>query len=271
MDEDNYIYGLDDKIKKIIDYCTILIGEESGVAERKKLSIYPTFLFYGLPGTGKTTIANYTYQVLKKDYNIDMKYLRIDELLSYNFGESSKNLRKFFEEIENEVIENNSYAFVVIDELDSFTINRYANDNDSIKRILLTFNTLIDEMVLSGIIHKIIIIATTNMKNSIDTSVLRRFFFHEDFNISLNKIQFFAYIDDLISISHIFKQIDKNCKEELFKIYSSKKFSLGEIKTIFAHIYMDIKTSTNCNEEIRNIFMEKPSFWQIINEQHGGY
>lgn len=271
MEQKNLIFGIDDKFNKIKRYCVEFLKNENGFVEaREKLSITPTFLFYGLPGTGKTTVANYIYQDLKTEFNIDFKYLRIDELISHNFGESSKNLRDFFRQIETEIKENNSYEFVVIDELDSFTINRYQNDNESIKRILLTFNTIIDEMFINGTINKIILIATTNIKESIDTSVLRRFFFHEDFNIVLTKEEFFRFIDDLKSISSVFESVDLRYKEKLYEIYISKKFTLGEVKTIFAHLYMELKSKEN-NEELNlNVFSEKESFHEIVNRQQRG-
>lgn len=131
-----------------------------------------------MPGIGKTTLANLIYKNIKLDYNIDIEALRMEQLISSNFGESSKNLIKFFDDIRENQSKNNSKTFVVIDEIDSFTLNRFQNDNESMKRILLSFNTVIDQMEKNGDFENIIIIATTNMKESIDTSVLRRFFFN---------------------------------------------------------------------------------------------
>ena len=101
----SFIFGLDDKILKIEKYCEKFLKEEKDNFRiiKKKFSIIPTFLFYGLPGTGKTTIANEVYKKLKKKYNIDLYFLQIDELISYNFGESSKNMRNFFEKIREEI------------------------------------------------------------------------------------------------------------------------------------------------------------------------
>lgn len=271
MKHKNLIFGLDDKINKIKRYCTeFLKNEGEFVIAKEKLSITPTFLFYGLPGTGKTTIAYEIYKELRKEFNIDFKCLRIDELISSNFGESSKNLIDFFKQTEDEIKENDSFAYVVIDELDSFTINRYENDNDSVKRILLTFNTIIDEMFINGNINKIILIATTNMKESIDTSVLRRFFFYEDFNITLNKNEFFEFIEEVKSVSPIFKSINVDGKEELYEIYKSKRFTLGEFKTIFAHLYMETKVNESCEKLKLNAFLEKESFYEIMIKQKNG-
>ena len=134
------IFGLDDKNNKIKRYCSEFLKSDSEfVIAKEKLSITPTFLFYGLPGTGKTTIAYEVFNELREEkFNIDLKCLRIDDLISYNFGESSKNLIDFFNKVRTEIKENSSSAFIIIDELDSFTVNRYQNDSESIKRVLLT-------------------------------------------------------------------------------------------------------------------------------------
>lgn len=269
MNRHNLLYGLDPKIDKIEKYCLKFLQNELDFdIAKQKLSITPTFLFYGLPGTGKTTTANKIYKKLKKDFDINLYYLRIDDLISHNFGESSKNLINFFNKIEDELNENdNSYAFVIIDELDSFTVNRFQNDSESIKRILLTFNKIIDEMFMKGIINRTILIATTNMEESIDTSVLRRFFFYENFNMTLTKEEFCEFIEEIKKLSNIFKKIEGEEKQRLYSIYREKKFTLGEIKTIFAHLYMENIVIDECTEINLEIFEQKESFYQLINKQ----
>lgn len=271
MVEKNLIYGLDDKVERIKNYCSeFLKSEKEFVVAKKKLSITPTFLFYGLPGTGKTTIAHEVYEQLRKEYNIDLKCLRIDDLISHNFGESSKNLIIFFEQIKIDIKENSSFAFVIIDELDSFTVNRFQNDSESIKRILLTFNTIIDEMFINGDLDRIILIATTNMKESIDTSILRRFFFHEDFNINLNKEEFCSFINEIKAISGVFDTFHNHDIKKLFDIYEKKKFTLGELKTIFAQFYMESKTELRTETLNLKTFIDKESFYETIAKQRMG-
>lgn len=265
MNEENFIFGLDNKISRIERYCEqFLKNEDNFQIIKKKLSIFPTFLFFGLPGTGKTTIANEVYRRLKEKYNIDLYRLYMDQLISYNFGESSKNVISFFEKIEEDIKKNNSFAYIIIDELDSFTMNRYQNNNESIKRILLTFNLIIDKISLNND-NKIIIIGTTNMKESIDASILRRFFFHENFDISLDKTGFFKFIKEIQKLSNLFNIFDnKDMLDDLFKIYEKKKFTLGELKTIFAHLYMEKEKLSNLK-----IFEDKESFYEINSKQGG--
>ena len=145
--------------------------------------------------------------------------------------------------------------YIIIDELDSFTINRYQSDNESIKRILLTFNSIIDDFFQKEEFNKMIIVATTNMEDSLDTSILRRYFFHENFNITLDKKEFFNFLHEINEILNCF--YFENIKDKLFKIYQKKKFTLGELKTIFAHLYMEEK------ELDLKIFTEKESFFEM--------
>lgn len=263
------LYGLNDKIKKLKNYCKCFI--ENGDEFKKikeKLSISPTFLFYGLPGTGKTTTAYKIYKQLREEgSNIDFYRLRIEEITSYNFGESSKNLISFFDQIKKDIVNNDSFAFVILDEIDSVAVNRYQSDSESIKRILLTFNTIIDEMFFCGNLDRIILIATTNVKESIDTSVLRRFFFHEDFNVILNKEDFSNFIQEIISAIGCFKVLQEKYINELFLIYINKKFTLGEIKTIFAHLYMESLWSVVSDTQIINTFKNEDSFYNTIIKQ----
>lgn len=197
--KNDYIFGIDKIKDDVLNYCKVIINsDEEFKTIKRKLSITPTFLFYGYPGTGKTTLANEVYETLKKDEeigNIDKYAIKIDEMLSSNFGESSKNLISKFNEIKLDIATNNSTAFIIIDELDYFTNSRFYNNNDSITRVLLTFNKIVDDLISENIIDKMIIVATTNIRENIDTSILRRFFFHKNFNIILDKKNFNDYVE----------------------------------------------------------------------------
>jgi SpoVK/Ycf46/Vps4 family AAA+-type ATPase len=260
------LYGLEGKLDQIYTYCKAFLDIENDRIEKfSLLSIYPTFLLDGYPGTGKSSAATAIYQRLKKDYNIDLKRLNIDELISHNFGESSSNLREYFNAIQREIEDNNSHCFLVMDEVDSFTISRHQNDNESIKRILLTFNTIIDELVRTKDIYKYIVFATTNIKESIDTSILRRFYFKEDFNIVLDNKQFKRAFLQMCEIADI--KIDDTATNQIYKSYLEKKYTLGEIKSIISRAYMrNITSSTEGNLDIKE-FQEAQTFHEITLKQ----
>lgn len=269
--KEDFLFGLDKIKDKVIKYCKVLMSTDNEYEIiKRRLSITPTFLFYGYPGTGKTSLANEVYEILKEDNeygNIDKYILKIDEMLSSNFGESSKNLISKFNEIREEIKNNNSRAFIIIDEIDYFTNNRFENNNDSITRVLLSFNQIIDDLIRSGEIDRMIIIATTNIKQNIDTSILRRFFFHEDFNIILEKEKFNEYLNELFKITNI--EISNNIGE-LYKIYTDKKFTLGELKKIFSRLYMDKQIGIKFDENLIEIIRDTVSYHEIILKQQGG-
>jgi len=270
LNNKSLIYGLDSKVNQLKKHCSLFLdGEKEFQSAVNKLSITPTFLFYGLPGTGKTTTAIEVYNQLKKDHNIDLEHLRIDQLISYNFGESSKNLINFFDDLKVQCEKNDSYVYVVIDELDSFTTNRYQNDSESIKRILLTFNNIIDELFLTDYQNRFILVATTNMIENIDTAILRRFFFHEDFDIRLSKESFYEFLNEISFISPLLEIENDEDKNKLFNMYQDKKQTLGELKRIFAKQYLnlsiDIKTGTKKLDLTR--FEEEKSTYEIILNQ----
>lgn len=231
----DYLYGVDEILKLYSSYCELIVDNSGEMRDKfKQLSIIPTFLFYGLPSTGKTSVANQIYNELKRKHNIDYYSLRMDQITSYNFGESSKNLIEFFDNVKEDMKKNKSKAFIIIDEIDSFTINRYNCDNDSIRRILLTFNKIIDELIQSNDIYNMIIIGTTNVLESIDTATLRRFYFKQDFDYILAESQFKEYIDELCEIT----EFKCNDIKDFYSIYQNKHFTLGEIKRFFAEQFL---------------------------------
>lgn len=257
---------MDSKIEQLHKYCKMFLdSNDNQLSKLSQLSIYPTFLFDGFPGTGKSSVAAIIYEQLKVKYNIDVARLNIDELISYNFGESSSNLREYFKERSKEIKDNNSHCFIIMDEVDSFTISRYQNDNESIKRILLTFNTIIDELIRSGEIYRYIIIATTNVKESIDTSILRRFYFKEDFNIKLDEIKFRNFLMDLIDLTNL--EIEKSSINEIFNLYEKKEYTLGEVKFIFSMLYVNNLISDKTEKINPKYFLEYQTFHEITQRQ----
>lgn len=265
----DYIFGLDDIFSRLCDQCRGLLDDDKETLEDlKKLSIIPTFLFWGLPGTGKTSLAYLVYKELKKYYNIDIKILRMDELISSNFGESSHHLINFFEDIKVEQIKNNSKMFIIIDEIDSFAINRIQSDNDSTKRILITFNTIIDQMVQKDAFENTIIIATTNMRESIDTALLRRFFFQVNFDIRITKKDLEGYMISLQQISPAFNNIEIiNNIDELYRVYDEKKYTLGEIKHVFAEYYLESKFDYGKKTTILEMLTRNATYYELMKEQ----
>ena len=139
--------------------------------------------------------------------------------------------------------------------------------------MLLTFNTIIDELVRKGDIKKYIIIATTNIIENIDTSVLRRFYFHEDFNNNLDSNEFEKYFNELVKLTESSK-LDSSAINDIYKLYCEKRYTLGEVKSIFAHSFFDsiaLRKSKNLDiDSFIKSFKNKKTFHEIATKQIKG-
>jgi len=176
-----------------------------------------------------------------------------------------ENLKAILVVLENDISKNNSLAFVLIDEVDFFTLNRHQENADAIKRVLLTFNKIVDKLLFDNFINKIIIVGTTNLRDSIDVSVLRRFYFHENFDICLKQENLIELIERLSKIVPKYRKTDV---EELFEICSEKKYTLGEIKNILAENYLKSKINNTRIMDIET-FKKRESLYDILNKQKG--
>ena len=122
------------------------------------------FLFYGLPGTGKTESAFQIARLLERD----ILSVYLEQLIDSGLGETSKNVTRLFDEINHLRYDK---AIVIFDELDALVLNRNsANDLREMSRVTSTFLRELDSLS-----NQIVIIATTNMFESFDKALLRRF------------------------------------------------------------------------------------------------
>lgn len=168
-------------------------------------------LFWGEPGTGKTESA---YQIARL-MNRDLLIVRMEDLIDSHLGQTSKNIILMFDEIRH-LYSNN--VVILFDELDSLVMNRVCNnDLREMGRVTSTFLKELDDVS-----DRILIIATTNMVDSFDKALLRRF----DAKVSFNRYT----KEDLIDVSceilqslikksetsktdiRLFKKILKNCE-----------------------------------------------------------
>ena len=123
------------------------------------------FLFVGSPGTGKTESVKQVARFLKKNLLIvDFSYL-VDSKL----GQTVKNISELFKEINSLSFKEN--YIIVFDEIDSIVLDR-VNQNDlrEMGRVTSAFLKELDNLD-----SDIILIATTNLFDSLDKAVTRRF------------------------------------------------------------------------------------------------
>lgn len=162
----------------------------------KNISI-SKILFYGKPGTGKTESA---FQVARL-MNRDILTVRMEDLIDSHLGQTSKNIVALFDEIKH--LHSNNIV-ILFDEIDALVTKRI-NNNDlrEMGRVTSTFLKELDNLS-----DDIILIATTNLIDYIDSALLRRF----DAKISFDRYS----NEDLIEVSEFI------LKDFLRKASSSK-------------------------------------------------
>ncbi len=124
-----------------------------------------TLCFHGLPGTGKTALAEHIAQTLQRPLMIR----QASDLSSKFVGETEQNMARMFEEAQTEG------AVLLLDEADSFLRSR--------KRAERTYEiTEVNEMLQGMERFAGIFICTTNLFEDIDEAALRRFTFKIHFH-----------------------------------------------------------------------------------------
>lgn len=123
------------------------------------------FLFVGSPGTGKTESAKQIARLLDRE----LLMVNFNDLVNSKLGQTAKNLHQVFQEI-NELPFLKKYI-ILFDELDTIALDR-VNQNDirEMGRVTSTFLKELDHLNPEAII-----IATTNLFDSLDKALVRRF------------------------------------------------------------------------------------------------
>lgn len=127
-----------------------------GLKPRKKI------LLHGTSGCGKSMAA----EKIAWDLGLPFYRVRFDTIISSYLGESASNLQKLFDSMQD-------YPCVLLlDEFDIIGKKRDSNSNDvgEIHRIVNILLGLLEEYDGEGIL-----IATTNLEDSIDNALFRRF------------------------------------------------------------------------------------------------
>jgi transitional endoplasmic reticulum ATPase len=128
-----------------------------------KLGIEPPkgVLLHGSPGTGKTLIA----KAVANETNAYFISLNGPEIMSKFYGESEENLRKMFQEAEE-----NAPSIVFIDEIDAIAPKREEVTGEVERRVVAQLLALMDGLKSRG---KIIVIGATNRPNALDPALRR--------------------------------------------------------------------------------------------------
>ncbi|MBS6502198.1 MAG: AAA family ATPase [Clostridium sp.] len=130
------------------------------------------FLFAGAPGTGKTETVKQIARILERELFV----VDFDSIIDSKLGQTSKNIASLFKEING--FTQPQKVIILFDEIDALAIDRI-NSNDLREMGRATSSVLkgMDELN-----DNIILIATTNLLESFDRALLRRFDSIIDFN-----------------------------------------------------------------------------------------
>ena len=190
------------------------------------------FLFHGAPGTGKTESAFQIARLLERD----ILSVHLEQLIDSKLGETSKNIIKLFDEMNHLMY---GKVIVIFDELDALVLDRSsANDLREMSRVTSTFLRELDALN-----DQIIVIATTNLFESFDKALLRRF----DAIVSFDRYskEDLVEIADAMLTSAIKKAVNSNQDMRLFNKILNRLTDIpypGDMKQI-------IKTSIAFSDE----------------------
>jgi vesicle-fusing ATPase len=165
------IGGLNDELTTIFRKVFVSRLLSQNVIEKLEIKHIKGLILHGPPGTGKTLIAR---QLSKSLQAKSIKIINGPELVSSFVGKSEENVRKLFEEAENDMKSNTSGLHIIVfDEFDSLCKRR-----GEIGGISGDVNDKIVTQLLSKIdgvecLNNILLIGMTNRLELIDNAILR--------------------------------------------------------------------------------------------------
>jgi len=202
---------------KQVDPSVQKLLKEWGIKNRRS-GIDAKIIFYGPPGTGKTMTALSLAKTMRK------KVLSFDcsKILSKYIGESEKNVRNIFDAYKDICQKTKSKPLLLLNEADQFLSSRSVGSNSSADKMHNQMQNIFLEQIekFDGIL-----IATTNLLESIDPAFSRRF----DYKIEFSK-------PDLKQRLELWRKIlpETAIYDENFNIKSLSKYPLtgGQMKVV---------------------------------------
>ena len=154
------IGGLEEEIRKIREMIELPMKHPEVF---DKLGVQPPkgVLLYGPPGTGKTLLA----KAVANEINATFSVINGPEIMSKYYGESEQNLRNVFIEAEK-----NAPSIIFIDEIDAIAPKREESKGEVERRVVSQLLTLMDGLKGRG---KVVVIAATNLEDTIDPALRR--------------------------------------------------------------------------------------------------
>ena len=173
----------------------------------RRLSELNKFLFFGPAGTGKTESAKQIAKALGRDLYL----VNYTQLIDSRLGQTAKNISDLFSEINN--CKYPQKIAILLDEIDALALDR-TNSND-VREMGRVTSTLLS--LLESLDPNILLIATTNLYEHLDTAMTRRFDSCVDFSRYSQ--------EDLVKVA-----------EEILNSYLTKFNELGRNAKLFKKI-----------------------------------
>ena len=152
--------GLSDAIRKIREMVELPLKHPE-IFEALGIEPPKGILLYGPPGTGKTLLA----KAVANETSSHFIVINGPEIMSKYYGQSEQNLRKKFEEAEQ-----NAPSIIFIDEIDAIASKREEAQGEVEKRVVAQMLAIMDGLKSRG---KVVVIAATNMQNQLDPALRR--------------------------------------------------------------------------------------------------
>jgi transitional endoplasmic reticulum ATPase len=170
------IGGLDRELKQVREMIELPLRNPELF---EKLGIEPPkgVLLYGPPGTGKTMIA----KAVANEVQAHFITISGPEIMDKFYGESEGKLRGIFDEAEK-----NAPSIIFIDEIDSIAPKREETKGEVERRIVAQLLALMDGLKSRG---KVIVIAATNLPDSIDPALRRGGRFDREIEIGIPDVK----------------------------------------------------------------------------------
>ncbi|EDV19824.1 uncharacterized protein TRIADDRAFT_61745 [Trichoplax adhaerens] len=173
-------------IKEIMDFTTISGDHGSS------LGIMNGILLHGPSGVGKTLVA----EAAANESGKTSFHINGPEIFSRLYGESEAKLRRIFDDAVHRALitavswpfRNRAPSIIIVDELDTICPKRSYTQNEVEKRIVATFASLLDRISKSSGSERVVVIASTNRIDAIDTALRRPGRFDREIEISIPSI-----------------------------------------------------------------------------------
>lgn len=247
------IGGLQESVRKIREMVELPMKHPE-IFNRLGIEPPKGVLLYGPPGTGKTLLA----KAVANETNARFILINGPEIMSKYYGQSEQNLRQKFEDAEK-----NAPSIIFIDEIDAIAPKREESKGEVERRVVAQLLAIMDGLKARG---KVIVIAATNIPNSLDPALRRPGRFDRELEIGVPDKDGRAQImkihtrnmpiqppftkESIYSIKEKIKQFLSKKEEEEKDLHEKIKGSETEVKK-----YSEL--AKQLDNEIEKVFKER--------------